>query len=56
MTEIQDLLSRSRILETELSPHIFDCLLRVAVSNFPLLSDPFEEKSEKVSEKVWVKS
>ncbi|XP_040285377.1 lysosomal-trafficking regulator isoform X2 [Bufo bufo] len=46
--EIQELLAHSKILETNLSPHIFDCLLRVAVLNFPLLCNPYEEQSEKV--------
>ncbi|KAG9472227.1 hypothetical protein GDO78_020660 [Eleutherodactylus coqui] len=36
MLEIQELLAHSRILETKLAPHIFDSLLRVAVSNFPV--------------------
>ncbi|XP_066461496.1 lysosomal-trafficking regulator [Eleutherodactylus coqui] len=48
MLEIQELLAHSRILETKLAPHIFDSLLRVAVSNFPVLCDPYEEQSEKV--------
>ncbi|XP_077145213.1 lysosomal-trafficking regulator [Ranitomeya variabilis] len=45
---IQELLAHSRILETKLSPHIFDSLLQVAVSNVPLLSDPYDEQSEEV--------
>ncbi|XP_075718563.1 lysosomal-trafficking regulator isoform X2 [Rhinoderma darwinii] len=48
MLEIQELLAHSKILQSNLSPHIFDCLLRVAVSNFPLPCDPYEEQSEKV--------
>ncbi|KAM3931239.1 lysosomal-trafficking regulator [Leptodactylus fuscus] len=48
MLEIQELLTHSRILETKLSSHVFDSLLRVAVSDFPLLFEHYEEQSEKV--------
>ncbi|XP_063299447.1 lysosomal-trafficking regulator isoform X3 [Pelobates fuscus] len=42
---IQDQLSKSRILCTDLAKPIFDCLFRIAVSDFTF--DPFEEQNEK---------
>ncbi|XP_063773674.1 lysosomal-trafficking regulator isoform X2 [Pseudophryne corroboree] len=48
MLEIQELLAKSRILQTNLAPHIFDCLLRIAVSDFSFVSDNVEEQKEKV--------
>ncbi|XP_073416193.1 lysosomal-trafficking regulator isoform X2 [Dendrobates tinctorius] len=48
MLRIQELLAHSRILESKHSSHIFDSLLQVAVSNVPLLSDPYDEQSEEV--------
>ncbi|XP_075057049.1 lysosomal-trafficking regulator [Mixophyes fleayi] len=48
LLEIQELLAKSRILQTNLAPHIFDCLLRIAVSNISFMSDHFEDQKEKV--------
>ncbi|KAG8583312.1 hypothetical protein GDO81_008368 [Engystomops pustulosus] len=48
MLDLQELLAHSKMLETPHSPHILDCLLRVAVSTFPLFCDASEEQSEKV--------
>ncbi|XP_018413216.1 PREDICTED: lysosomal-trafficking regulator [Nanorana parkeri] len=48
MAEVQDLLAKSRVLQTNLAPHILDCLLRIAVSNFSFVSAPPEEQKEKV--------
>ncbi|KAM9317348.1 lysosomal-trafficking regulator [Gastrophryne carolinensis] len=48
MVEIQDLLAQSKVLQTNLAPHILDCLLRIAVSNFCLVSGQLEEQKEKV--------
>ncbi|KAM5163021.1 lysosomal-trafficking regulator [Mantella aurantiaca] len=48
MAEVQDMLSKSRVLQTNLAPHILDCLLRIAVSNFSFVSAHLEEQKEKV--------
>ncbi|XP_069810685.1 lysosomal-trafficking regulator [Dendropsophus ebraccatus] len=48
MLAVHDSLSHSKVLETKLSANICDCLLRVAVSDFLLLCDPYETQSEKV--------
>ncbi|XP_056422915.1 lysosomal-trafficking regulator isoform X3 [Hyla sarda] len=46
MLEIQESLSHSRF-ETKHLSQIFDSLMQVAVSNFPLICDSYEEQSEK---------
>lgn len=48
VAEVQDLLAKSRVLQTNLGPHVVDCLLRVAVSNFSFVSAHLEEQKEKV--------
>ncbi|XP_068087878.1 lysosomal-trafficking regulator isoform X2 [Hyperolius riggenbachi] len=48
LAEIQNLLAQSRVLQTNLAPHVVNCLLRIAVSNFSFVSDVFEEQKEKV--------
>ncbi|KAM4040946.1 lysosomal-trafficking regulator isoform 3-T3 [Anomaloglossus baeobatrachus] len=48
MLGMQELFAHSRILETKLASHVFDSLLKVAMSNVPLLCDPYEEQSEEV--------
>ncbi|XP_072265185.1 lysosomal-trafficking regulator isoform X2 [Pyxicephalus adspersus] len=48
LAETQDLLSKSRVLQTNLAPHILDCLLRIAVSDFSFMSVCLEEQKQKI--------